>query len=69
MTYGNNLPTQADMVTVNPNNRTRFRNIFYSASDDISKGLSTIISSATDGHWGKWAALCRYMALNSLLVF
>ena len=37
--------------------------------DNINEGLSDIISSAVDGHWGNCAAFCRDGALNPLLVF
>ena len=44
------------MAYVDPTNRTRFRNSFHAAADDISKSFSTSLSAAADEHWAKWAA-------------
>ena len=56
------------MATVDPAKRTRFHNSFCNAAEEISEGLSTSKYAATDRHWEKWAALCKGVALNPLLV-
>ena len=56
------------MATVEPVNRTRFRNIFRDLTDDISKGLSTGRTVADDGHWAKCSSFFRYVYLNPPLV-
>ena len=54
------------MVTVYTFKRSHFRDSFRAASDNIAKGLSTIRSAASDGHWANWAALCRDLYLEPL---
>ena len=56
------------MATVDPVAQTRFWHSFRSATEDISKGLSTGQATAADGHWTKWTDLCARVALNPLLV-
>ena len=56
------------MVTVYPTKHTRFCNSFCAASDNISEGLSTSRAAAADVRWEKWAAFCRYVALNPLSI-
>ena len=56
------------MATVDPVAQTRFWHSFRSATEDISKGLSTGRAIAADGHWTKWTYFCARMALNPLIV-
>ena len=56
------------MATVDPVAQTRFWHSFRSATEDISKGLSTGQATASDGHWTKWTYFCARLALDPLLV-
>ena len=48
---------------MDPANHTLLRDRFHAVADNITKGLSTNITVAANGHWEKWAALCRYVSL------
>ena len=56
------------MATVDPVAQTRFWHSFRSATEDISKGLSTGRATAAYGHWTKWTYFCARVALDPLLV-
>ena len=65
--YGQNFPMEDSLSTVEPAKRTRFCGSFCAEVDNIAKVISTIISAAADGHWTKWDAFCRYVALDPYL--
>ena len=65
---GHNLPIYASMETVNPVKCTRLCNSFRTTMGKIAEDLSTIRLVAANGHWEKWAASCRDVALNPILV-
>ena len=56
------------MATVDPVAQTRFWHRFRSATEDISKGLSTGLATTANGHWTKWTYFCARVALDPLLV-
>ena len=56
------------MANVDPSKHTRFRNSFRNMGDDISKGLSTSRDASVDGNWAKWAAFCKDVYLDPLLI-
>ena len=62
------FPPAAAMATVDPVAQTHFWHSFRSATEDISKGLSTGRATAANGHWTKWNYSCASVALNPLIV-
>ena len=55
-------------MIVYPAKCNRFHKGFHTASEGISKGLSTIQADASYGNWSEWDAFCRDVALDPLLV-
>ena len=53
---------------MDPAKHTHFCDSFCSAAEENSKGVSTIIITATNGHWDKWASFFRKVALDPLPV-
>ena len=56
------------MATVDLVAQARFWNIFRSAMEDISEGLSTGRATTADGHWTKWNYFCARVDLDPLLI-
>ena len=53
---------------MDPNKRTNSHTRFRAASDDTINGLSYNQDTATNEHWSNWAAFCKNVTLNPLLI-